>query len=237
MNMFTDYCSVIELQFLLLKHFVIASSPPSTRGSAPGMSRANSSNSFASGKENEVATVVLDDMDLTQLLSSPSNLPEKYAAHVTWRTQSTDAKIYTPHLSGTSSELVVKRKYAECVVHPDINQSNIQYKDETVERQIKEAQDWFTQHREVKPLVKTWFKRTRFVGRTPSGHAWAFLDRDIKMRALHGAPQWSTDELSNGKDVVGFPHALCVIRWEGDMVPAVVDEINRSNLVSTSPSH
>lgn len=193
-----------------------------------------SSHGATSGKEDETVIVTLDDIDYAQLSTNDAGLLKETSALISWKTQSPEAKISTLRHSNAASELVIKKKYAECIVHPHLHEVNITCKDSTTERAVQNMQGWFLHHPEVKPLAKVWFRRTRFSGRTPGGYAWAHLDRDIKIRALNGAPGWAADELPSARDHVSFPHAICEIRWDGEVVPSVVDALKHSHLVSAS---
>lgn len=212
---------------MLLKHLIIQSSTPNqTAPSTPALSRTNSSFGATPGKEDETVTISLDDIS-----KYSQSLPREAVGRINWRNQAQDARIRV--MTGLDSvlETRLKNKHIDSTIRPQ--SGNIRDKNPEVEMQARLVQQWFGKHPEVKPLVKTWFKRTRFVGHAPDGFVWVFVDRDVKSCALDGSED-CTSEAAEGDDShrTSFPHAICQIRWSSSVVPSIVEELRQSYLVS-----
>lgn len=203
---------------MLLKHLIIQSSSSSQTGVSTPLTRTNSSLGPTPGKEDETISIALDDI---------SNYSQSFQrdpiGRITWRTRGQDAIIRVTPDPDSALETRLKKKHVESVVHP-------QPGDPEVDIQSRTIQQWFKAHPEVRPLVKTWFKRTRFVGHALDGFVWAFMDRDIKLRAMKDLENCISEE--EGPESVPFPHAVCQVRWNSSIVPAVVEELRHSYLVS-----
>ncbi len=97
---------------------------------------------------------------------------------------------------------------------------------------------WFSGHREVKPLVQLYMRRTRFVGlgNSEEGGLWATMDKDVFVRRCSDEDLTSDDDfLTFGREgksgVERFPYALLEIRCEGKTATDLVASLDESHLV------
>lgn len=102
---------------------------------------------------------------------------------------------------------------------------------------VQSVSTWFTQHREVQPLVQIQLKRSRFVGlgNSESGGVWGTLDKDVSMRQCSSKIACGNEDfLTFGKGnaaSTAFPHAVLEVRYEGEGNAKLVTALDESHLV------
>ena len=113
---------------------------------------------------------------------------------------------------------------------------------------LDQIRDWISSQEDFRPLVQVWSKRTRLLGLLNDWNrgVWALLDRDIKMTKpsiddLGRSEKFCASIRSHvernklepsSEEPVSFPHAVLVIRWEGEQVTDLSRVLDRSHLVS-----
>jgi len=241
---------LVEIQVLLLKYLNLQSSTPTpTLPSTPALSRRPSaaaglnSLTWASEKVENVGAVIFDNLPKFAQAQSSKTIEQAAetgpAAKIRWCGNDRDAEA-SIIVSSTVGEgdsvgteesghytLRLKRKHVENLVN--INEP-LNYKEYAAS--VKRIRQWFEDHPTIAPLAKILARRTRFV----SGYKiWAMLDRDIRMFRL--GENWEGCISDPSREETGvstvFPHAVLEVRWEGHEVPTVVQELNKSHLVST----
>lgn len=239
---------LVEIQVLLLKYLNLRfSSPISTLPPTPDLSRRSSATGFnpltwASEKVESVGTVILDNLPKFAQAQSSKTIEQAAetgpAAKIRWCGSDKDAEasiiVSSAADEGDSVDeenghytLRLKRKHVENLININVPLS---YKEYT--SSVKRIRQWFEDHSTIAPLAKILARRTRFA----SGYKiWAMLDRDIRMFRL--GEDWGGCISDPSREETGvptvFPHAVLEMRWEGHEVPAVVQELNKSHLVST----
>jgi hypothetical protein len=96
------------------------------------------------------------------------------------------------------------------------------------------VRQWFTEHKEAKPIAGVCSKRTRFVGlhNNAAGGIWATLDRDVYMKDSMSRDLTSADWPSAARsNAIKFPHAILEVRREGTQVASLTQVLDRSHLV------
>jgi len=239
---------LVEIQVLLLKYLNLQSSTPiSTLPPTPAQSRRPSTTglnslTWASEKMESVGAVILDNLPKFAQAQSSKTIEQAAetgpAAKIRWCGNDKDAEasiiVSSAADEGDSVDseenghniLRLKRKHVENIININVPLGYKEYASS-----VKRIRQWFEDHPTIAPLAKILARRTRFV----SGYKiWAMLDRDIRMFRLgedwEGCISDSTREETGVP--TGFPHAVLEVRWEGHEVPAVVQELNKSHLVS-----
>ena len=126
-------------------------------------------------------------------------------------------------------DLFARNEEHRCVTEKDSGQTML-------------VRKWLARHQEVQPLVQIQAKRTRFVGlrNSESQGVWVTLDKTISIRSCPSdslSRCQALDDIEDSEKVRldRFPHAILEVRLEGDAGKDLVNQLDSSHLVSTSP--
>ncbi|KAI5784698.1 VTC domain-containing protein [Geopyxis carbonaria] len=244
----------IELQVALLKYMTIQTSTPTTTApSTPALSRRSSSAGVVSGKDDEIASVVFDDLESFSGIQSSATIESvsqsgmRTAGQVWWSHHDPEAHLVVtdnsmpgPGRRSKTLEIALKRKHVETLVDPS---SELPIKDNQTPNDhiLWDIQNWFRRRPTVVPLAKITCRRTRFTGEIPEGQVSVVIDRDIRMKAVKGVTGWSNPEnqddtgCDTDNQALEFPHAVVEVKWDGIQMPNFVDEIIQSHMVENMP--
>lgn len=105
-------------------------------------------------------------------------------------------------------------------------------------QKLEQMRAWFLNHKDVRPLVQLYMRRTRFVGLSNSEASglWATIDKNVSMRRFPEEASISADDLfaAGEEGILGFekfPHALMEIRYEGKIATDIIASLDESHLV------
>jgi SPX domain protein involved in polyphosphate accumulation len=221
---------IIEVQVFLLKQLLLQSYL-SCRGQPSKHSKFSKGSNVASPGNDEITTVVLENLEHISQVSSVDLEPMsqkkmKTAAHVQWCSGGTDAFVIASGNTGDVLKTTVKRKQVETLFD---SQSEI-FK--SANNNTFEIRNWINKHPMVVPLVKILSKRTRFTGRATDSDIWAFLDRDVRIGTCKNIQGWATsNEVDQTLDITNFPYAILEIVWDGTQMPEFVQELTQHHIV------
>ncbi|CCX33084.1 Similar to Vacuolar transporter chaperone 4; acc. no. P78810 [Pyronema omphalodes CBS 100304] len=230
--------------------------PPSGIAQQHAASRHTSTTSVAGG--DTIGLVVLDnlasfsDVHTSATVDRISQSVMRTAGQIRWCSRDTCASVVVSDHSGTILprrgpdgvedapkepellEVKVKRKLVEILINPDAEISKLNDSHSTAKQRhtIQKIREWLRENPGVVPLAKILSHRTRFSGPVTGGLAYAFLDRDVKMMGIE-KKEGLAEEVE--RECLEFPHAILEVRWDGDDVPAFVEELEGSHMVETVP--
>lgn len=229
--------------------------PPSGIAQQHAASRHTSTTSVAGG--DTIGLVVLDnlasfsDVHTSATVDRISQSVMRTAGQIRWCSRDTCASVVVSDHSGTILprrgpdgvedapkepellEVKVKRKLVEILINPDAEISKLNDSHSTAKQRhtIQKIREWLRENPGVVPLAKILSHRTRFSGPVTGGLAYAFLDRDVKMMGIE-KKEGLAEEVE--RECLEFPHAILEVRWDGDDVPAFVEELEGSHMVCLS---
>ena len=250
------YDHLIELQVLLLKYLTLQTSPIYN---APLASPARRDSAGTLWKDDEIAVVLLDDLDRFSDAQSSATVAEvikassRTAGQIRWCCRDSNAVVVVSNASASVSgrigadseklEVKMKRKHVEELLNDSESislkaGSNDDAGDES-ESDIEKLKKWLRGHNNIAPLAKLLMKRIRFAETPDGGRVWALLDWDIKIKKVHPGTSWMSgveeddrEFKTEGMSGLEFPHGVLEVRWEGQYPPSFLSELENSHMVS-----
>ena len=257
--------NIVQIRVLLLQHSrvqklagsdLVGNGTPSTRSSqSSAVSR--SGNRSTARPDEEVAVILCDDLQKfarlhnSETIGDVEELPgavSDKAAVVIRYSKTSEATVVVRQWPDSSQpqynlpsdappgKVVLDRKMLPWVFNlAKTSQSNGQ----ALSDRVSKLSSWLERHSEVKPLIQTHSKRTRFAGlKNCDTHGlWAILDTNIRMQSC------SQDALTSGRalsstsdheksDMTPFPYAVLEVWTEGNANAELITRLDSSHLVS-----
>ncbi|KAL6715024.1 hypothetical protein ACLMJK_007285 [Lecanora helva] len=257
--------NLVQIHVLLLQYTRLQRSskpntplgtPPNPRSSPRGSLGAKS-NETCNRKDEEVGTIILDDLQqfakrqnsetVCDSEDRPGTVSEKAAASI--RYSSNDEAVVVAAGTTSDDKSYHSRSEKEPVTQlarMDREAATMLFKARQAHqrdsnagsKESEQVRDWLANSQHFQPLVQLQARRTRFVGLLNGKNSgiWVTLDRDIVMRSISRNVlvdgKWFSHIDGNAETSSNtFPHAVLEVRIEGSKDNDLIAHLNASHLL------